>query len=98
MDCNIFAGTSIFGTSIPSNSNTSTYTLPIATKNTLGGVKIGESINISSDGIIDVSLSSISESEIDDIIGECFGNGDMPPISDVGITYEDIDKIFEELF
>lgn len=70
-----------------------------------------------------LNLNPITEPEIDEIIGECFGNGDdnpiiigsaitdleieeiikeemgdMPPISDVGITYEDIDKIFEELF
>lgn len=50
------------------NVNTSGYTLPIATNNTLGGVKIGESINISSDGIINVS--AISESDIDEIFAE----------------------------
>lgn len=40
------------------------YTLPVATKDTLGGVKIGPNINITSDGIISVESDSLFEESL----------------------------------
>lgn len=47
---------------------TVTYTLPVATATTLGGVKIGDGISITEDGVISVDTAEIVESVTDEVI------------------------------
>lgn len=50
----------------------SSYTLPVATATTLGGVKIGSGVNVAEDGTISVTAGSVSETALstDDLATE----------------------------
>ena len=45
------------------SSSSGSYTLPVASASTLGGIKIGDTLNISTDGITDVDTNKIATKE-----------------------------------
>lgn len=51
-----------------------TYVLPPATANTLGGVKIGEGVNVTSDGTISINGNTVSEDVINNYGDEIANN------------------------
>lgn len=51
-----------------------TYVLPVATPDTLGGVKIGPGLNVTSDGTL--SVDTASEGEVDELLTEVFSPDD----------------------
>lgn len=63
-----------------------TYTLPVATANKLGGVKIGNGISVTSDGTISISSSSSSTSKT----ATLFGNYSISVPSDSATTNIDL--------
>lgn len=56
------------GGSTSSGTSSGTYTLPIASASTLGGVKIGDGISVSDDGTISVDTAEITETVATDVI------------------------------
>ena len=46
---------------IVSGGSTGDYKLPIASESTLGGVKVGEDLSITEDGVIYVNIESLTE-------------------------------------
>ena len=46
------------------------YTLPTASTNTLGGIKIGDTLNISNEGVANVNTETIATKKyVDDTLG-----------------------------
>ena len=62
-----------------SNGGGGSYTLPTATASRLGGVKIGDGVNVEEDGMISVDGESLlenattTEEEVEDMLDEVFG-------------------------
>lgn len=48
----------------------SSYTLPVASASTLGGIKVGDTLNISNEGVANVNTETIATKKyVDDILG-----------------------------
>ena len=58
------------GTTVPPINGDDSYILPIATKTTLGGVKIGNNLSIDSDGVLSSTTSDYDDTEIRESINE----------------------------
>ena len=69
------------------------YELPAATKNKLGGIIIGDGLNIDNTGVLSLSklYKPISEDKIDDIVESLVGSEKASKI-----TSDEIDKIFNK--
>lgn len=71
------------GTGTTGGGGSGTYVLPVATANTLGGVKIGEGLNIASDGTISINEASLldedtvaTEEDTEEMLNNVFDNSE----------------------
>ena len=75
----------------------SAYVLPVASADTLGGVKIGKGISITEDGTISVSGGGIGEDDVAtaEEMAEIFGGtGEDGTVA----TDEEVAEVFREIF
>lgn len=68
------------------------YELPTSTRNRLGGVIIGEGLNINNTGVLTNASKPISDETIDDIVESLVGSEIASKI-----TSDEIDKIFNKV-
>lgn len=61
------------GVTLSISSETTSYTLPIATSNTLGGVKIGNGLSINAEGVLSLESSDVTDEEITEVLTNVFG-------------------------
>lgn len=77
---NISGSLTLFGTGGSAGTGTGTYTLPAATATRLGGVKIGDNINVTGDGTISIDgealIEDVTATEVDvtEMLNDVFGN------------------------
>lgn len=61
--------TDLVARAMASNASGASYTLPVASASTLGGIKVGNTLNISTDGITEVDTNKIATKEyVDEVI------------------------------
>lgn len=46
------------------------YTLPIASEDVLGGIKVGENLTIAEDGTLNAQSGGVSKEYVDELIGD----------------------------
>ena len=71
----------------------SEYTLPTASASVLGGIKIGENLNITSDGILS-AIAGSSDNAIDELLFQNKYTSNVKYISNIGISLPYITEIY----
>jgi len=63
-----------FASSLLTYIDSKEYTLPTATTEVLGGIKIGEGLSIDSTGVISIDMNAMSIDTVDTLCSEVFGS------------------------